>query len=169
MSLRRVSVLAALVLSCGSAVALINSNPFLSQAIAQSPAQSPEGQPGDQRRSDRKAQLMRELNLTPEQTQRLQTIQSQYRNQTEQRNQAVRQAHQELIDLMAGTAPENQIREKYRQVETLKQQAAEVRFTSLLAMREVLTPEQRRQFAEGMQNRRDNYQHRDKNRDNFPG
>jgi len=43
--------------------------------------------------------------------------------------------------------------EKNRQVETLKQQVADIRFDRMLAMREVLTPEQRRQFAERMQNR----------------
>lgn len=157
MSLRRVSVLAVLMLSLGSAVAFSNQNSLLPQAIAQNTE--------EQRRPNRdKEQLIQNLNLTPEQTQQIQTIQNQYQNQISQRKQVVRQARQELLELMAGTASESQVRQKYRQVETLKQQVSEVRFDSILAMREVLTPEQRRQFAEQMQNRRGNYKNREMNR-----
>ncbi len=152
MSLRRISVLAVLMLSLGGAVALANPNSLLPQAIAQNEEQRrPEGG---------KARLIQELNLTPEQTQQLQAIQNQYQDQVSQRQQAARQARQELLDLMAGTASEAQVREKYRQVETLKQQASQIRFDSMLAMREVLTPEQRRQFAERMENRRENFKNR---------
>lgn len=157
MSLRRVSALAVLMLSLGGAMALVNPNFLGSQAIAQNTEDQREGRP------DRgKARLIQELNLTPDQTQRLQAIQDQSQVQISQRKQAARQARQELVDLMAGTAPESQVREKYRQVEALKQQAEDARFDSLLAMREVLTPEQRRQFAERMQDRRENYENRGK-------
>ena len=156
MSLRRVSVLAVLMLSLGSTVAFADPNSLLPQAIAQNTE--------EQRRPNRKAQLIQELNLTPEQTQQIQAIQNQYQDQISQRRQAVRQARQELLALLAGTASESQVRQKYRQVETLKQQVSDLRFDSTLAMREVLTPEQRRQFAERMQNRRENYKNREMNR-----
>jgi Spy/CpxP family protein refolding chaperone len=157
MSLRRVSVLAVLMLSLGSAIAFANPNSPLPQVIAQTPEQ--------QRRPIRdKSQLIQELNLTPEQSQQIQTIQNQYREQISQRRQALRQARQELLDLMAGTAAESQIREKYRQVATLQQQVSDNRFDSMLAMREVLTPEQRRQFAERMQNQKKNHRNREMNR-----
>lgn len=153
MSLRRASVLAVLMLSLGSAAAFVSPNFLLPQATAQNTE--------DQRSPKRgKAQLLQELNLTPEQTQRIEAIQNQYRDQISQRKQAARQAEQELRDLLAGTASTEQIREKYRQVEALKQEAAQVRFDSTLAMRDVLTPEQRRQFAERMQNRWENHKHR---------
>lgn len=155
MSLRRVSALAVLMLSLGSAVALVNPNSLGLQAIAQDTEDQREGRP------DRgKAQLIQELNLTPDQTQRLQAIRDQDQDQISQRKQAARQARQELVDLMAGTASESQVREKYRQVEALKQQAEDARFDSLLAMREVLTPEQRRQFAERMQEHRGDHENR---------
>lgn len=157
MSFRRVSVLAVLMLSLGSAVAFANQNSLVPQAIAQN-TEAP-------RRPNRgKEQLIQELNLTPQQTQQIQTIQNQSQDQISQRRQAVRQARQELFELMAGTASESQVRQKYRQVETLKQQVSEIRFDSILAMREVLTPEQRRQFAERMQNRRGNYKNHEMNR-----
>ena len=65
---------------------------------------------------------------------------------------------------MAGTASESQIREKYRQVETLQQQVSDIRFDSMLVMPEVLTPEQRRQFTEQRQNRWRNHRNREMNR-----
>lgn len=153
MSLHR--SLLAFMLSLSSVVVFAPSFP-LPQAIAQNTEQRP---------SDRgKARLMQDLNLTPEQIKQMQAIQSQYRDQISQRRQAAKQAQQELLDLMAGTASETQVREKYRQVETLKQQASQLRFDSMLAMREVLTPEQRRQFGERVQNRRD-YKNRDRGED----
>lgn len=146
MSLRRVSVLAVLMLSLGSAFAFVHPNSPLTQAIAQNTE--------EQRRPGRdKSQLFQNLNLTPEQNQQIETIQNQYREQIFQRGQALRQARQELVELMAGTASESQIREKYRQVAALQQQVSDLRFDNMLAMREVLTPEQRRQFAERKQNR----------------
>ena len=160
MSLRRVSVMFALMLSLGSAVALAP-NSLLPQASAQNTE--------EQRRPNRHQAKFQELNLTPEQTQQIQTIESRYEDQMAQRKQAVRQAKQELVDLMAGTASESQVREKYRQVEALKQQVADIRFDSMLAMREVLTPEQRRQFAEGMQRGRQNSQKREMNRGETQG
>jgi len=153
MLLRRASVLAVLTLSLGSAVAFTQPNWF-PQATAQNTEEQPEKRRLERGPGRDKARLIQELNLTPEQTQRLQAIQNQYQDQISQRRQAVRQARQELVELMAGTASENQVREKHRQVEALQQQAEAVKFDSLLAMREVLTPEQRRQFAERMQRRR---------------
>ena len=155
MSLRRVSVMFALMLSLGSAVALAP-NSLLPQASAQNTE--------EQRRPNRYQAKFQELNLTPEQTEQIQTIENQYEDQLAQRKQAVRQGKQELVDLMAGTASESQVREKYRQVEALKQQVADIRFDIMLAMREVLTPEKRRQFAEGMQKGRQNSQKREMNR-----
>lgn len=155
MSLSRVSVLMGLMLSLGSAVALAP-NSLLPQAIAQNTT--------EQRRPNRDQAKFQELNLTPEQTQQMQEIQNQYQDQIAQRRQAVRQARQELLELMAGTASASQVREKYRQVETLEQQVAQMRFDNMLAMREVLTPEQRRQFAERMQRRGGNHRDRAMNK-----
>lgn len=155
MSLRRVSVLTVLMLSLGSTFAFAHSNSPLTQAIAQNTE--------EQRRPGRdKSELLEDLNLTSEQNQQIKTIQNQYREQISQRGQALRQARQELVEFMAGTASESQIREKYKQVATLQQQVSDLRFDSMLAMREVLTTEQRRQFAERKQNRG---RHRDRGMD----
>lgn len=157
MSFRSVSVLSAavLTLSLGSAVALTNTNPFFSNIVAQKTMGE-----GFERKE---TELLQELNLTPEQTQKIETIQNQYRNQSQDK-QAVRQAHQELFNLMAGTAPESEIRAKQSQVAALMQQAYEAQFNKMLAIREVLTPEQRSQLAERMKSRFEDFKNHRMNR-----
>ncbi len=97
--------------------------------------------------------FLQELNLTPQQTQKMQAIRGQYKDQIKQQNQALRQSQQALQGLMAGTASKEQVRSQYRQVAALRQQLAELHFSSILDIREVLTPDQRRKFADLMQRR----------------
>jgi Spy/CpxP family protein refolding chaperone len=65
---------------------------------------------------------------------------------------------------MAGNASADEIRAKHRQVQELRQQMEEVSFESMLAMREVLTPEQRSQFARLIEQRRANFRNQMENR-----
>lgn len=146
MFLNRASTVAALTLSIGSAAVFINPNPWLSQkSIAQDV--NPTNRP------DRPMpRWIGELNLSQDQIQRIQQIHNQYKDRMSQSVQSLRQGQQELQTMMAGTASQDQLRDKHRQVEALDQQVRQLRFESMLAMREVLTPEQRRQFAQRMQN-----------------
>lgn len=152
MLLHRVSLWSALLLSLGGIVALVNPNVV--------PPQVAQGIMGkaSQKQGDRG--LMQQLNLTRSQKQQLQAIQQQYREPLHEQRQKLAQAQQELSDLMAGTASQSQIREKYRQVEALRQQVGELNLDSMLAMREVMTLEQRSQFAQLMQKRKDNLRDR---------
>lgn len=93
------------------------------------------------------------LNLTPDQKQRIQSIRQRYKDPLKQRRAALRQARQELRSLMAGNASQNQIQDKFRQVQSLQQQLAEVQFNSMSEIREILTPEQRQRLAQIMQDR----------------
>jgi Spy/CpxP family protein refolding chaperone len=99
---------------------------------------------------------MDQLNLSQDQQQKLQAIQSQYKEQISQRKQALRQTTQELRNLMAGNASDDEIRTKHKEVQGLRQQLDEVSFESTLAMRDVLTPDQRSQWAKLMEQRRAN-------------
>ncbi|MFN4280277.1 Spy/CpxP family protein refolding chaperone [Thermosynechococcus sp.] len=94
------------------------------------------------------------LNLTPEQRQRLQAVRQQYQSQMEQTRTQLRQAKAELRQMMSGNASEDQIRSKHQQVRQLDNQLASLRFESMLAMRGILTPEQRQALASQMQQRR---------------
>ncbi len=149
MLLRRVSVWSVLLLSLGGVVAFAKPKsltPQLTQNVLGQPRQD-----WDEQR------LIQELNLSEEQKQQLQAIEQHYRGQMNQQYQKLLPAQQELGGLMAGTASQSQIRDKYRQVEALRQQLGGLRLECMLAMREVLTPTQRSRYAQLMQQRQENF------------
>lgn len=125
----------------------------LTPTMAESLAQGSPNQPGMNRRSD---QLMNSLNPTPEQQQQLQAIRQEYQGEMQQQQQQMRQIQQELNDLMSGNASESQIRQKHDQLMNVKQQMGQLQFDMMLKMRAVLTPEQRAQLMDLMQERRQN-------------
>ena len=156
MSIRRLSAVAFLMLTLGSATAATAvPNPVEPQTVAQN--QRPNRPGGKQ------GGMFDQLNLSADQKQKMQAVRDRYKDQVSQRMQAVRQARQELETMMAGTANASQMREKHRQIIGLRQQLEEVQFESTLAMREVLTPEQRSQLAQMMQQRRQTAKNRMQN------
>lgn len=154
MFLSRASILSFCVLALGGAVALSSKTPLFSyQTLAQNSA-------GQMYQNHGKLKLMEQLNLSQEQKQKLKDIHSQYKDTISQRKQVVRQATKELREMMAGNATANEIRTKHRQVQELRQQLEESTFDSMLAMREVLTSEQRQRFAQLMEQRQQNPRNR---------
>jgi periplasmic protein CpxP/Spy len=147
MSIRRISAIAILMFTLGStATAVAIPNPIEPQTLAQN--QQPN------RPAGKEGRLFEQLNLSADQKQKMQAVRDRYKDQISQRMQAMRQARQELETMMSGTANTSQIREKHRQIMGLRQQLEEVRFENMLAMREVLTSEQRSKLAQLMQQRR---------------
>ncbi len=144
MMTRPVSTFAALVITVGSAIVLTPPIAGLSSVLSQSPPQS--------RRAEMRGWL-KELNLSPEQIQQIKQIRSQYQGRLTQERQAVQQAQQELKTLMAGNASTEQIRQKFDQVQRLRQELAGTRMESMLAIRKVLNPEQRQKLADLMRQR----------------
>lgn len=96
----------------------------------------------------RRGDLLRELNLSPQQARQIQVIRNRYQGQIEQRKRVVREAQQQLRSLMSGDASPDQLRQQFRQVQAARQELAELHFNSLLEMRAILTPEQRRKFTD---------------------
>lgn len=94
---------------------------------------------------------LKQLNLTPEQTQQIQEIRRRQKAESTNNRQAMQQARQELRTAMAGNAAPDEVRQKYQQVQTLKRRFADAQFESMLAIRAVLTPAQRQTFAEAME------------------
>lgn len=152
MAPRYVVIIIAAIATLGGAVALAKANSaFLSpQLLAQAPIERGPGEPG----------WLKDLNLTPEQIQKIRALRNQDQNRLSQQRRALRQAHQELRELMASDASAEQVRQKYDQVKALRQQLGDAQFNNMLAMREILTPEQRRQFANQMQRHRDRFRGR---------
>lgn len=155
MRLRQTVLLATvpLMLMAGGGFALAQSN-----RSPQPSAQLQQGAPGDTERPERGQRGMgmrglEELNLTTEQSSRIQAIQQQSRTAGEGLHQQLQQAHEEMRSLMSGNASATQLRQKHQQLQTLKQQLDDQRFETMLEIREVLTAEQRAQMAELKQQR----------------
>ncbi len=158
MSLRSVSVVSVLALSLSGVAAIFAPHALLSQTTGSPSGTSqttPDPSSGSERNSQgKRGQWLRELNLTPDQLKQLQEVRQKYDGQLTQKVQNLRQARQEMVQLMAGTATDEQLRSKFDQIEALHQEVTKLRFESMLAMRSLLTPEQRSQFAQKMQQHR---------------
>lgn len=98
--------------------------------------------------------ILKQLNLSPEQLQKLKAIRDRDLGRIRELAQQSRQANKELRDLLAGTEGKDMIRAKHTQVLNLQQELQKQHFERMLAMREILTPQQRSQFNEIMQKNR---------------
>ncbi|TAD74277.1 MAG: periplasmic heavy metal sensor [Oscillatoriales cyanobacterium] len=98
--------------------------------------------------------MLRGLNLSAEQTQKLSQVREQFRNRMQQQRQSVETARQEMGRLMSGSASTDQLRQQHNRIQAEMQKMGDLRFESMLAMREILTPAQRQQLAQRMQERR---------------
>jgi protein CpxP len=104
--------------------------------------------------------LMKQLNLSSQQQQQLTAIRQKYQGQMKQLREQLRQNQQELKTMMDGTTPANTIMAKHDQVMELRQQLDKLRFQSMLESRDVLNPDQRKQFAQLMDQRRESWRNK---------
>ncbi|EKQ68997.1 hypothetical protein OsccyDRAFT_1600 [Leptolyngbyaceae cyanobacterium JSC-12] len=138
---RSMAAIATLLITVGGTVTLTDA------IVLADSAQIPLRLTQSQRRPAR-ADWLRELNLSQEQVQKIQEIRNRYEGRLTEQRQAVRQAQQELKQLMAGNASAEQLRPKFDQLQALKQKLSDTRMESMLAIREVLTSEQRQQLSQ---------------------
>ena len=96
--------------------------------------------------------LFQQLDLTPEQQQQIQQIHRRYRQQILKKKQNISRLQQQLSDMMVGTEPIESLRAKNQQLNVLRQEMGTLRFESMLATREILTPQQRQKFRELVKN-----------------
>lgn len=104
-------------------------------------------------RGDRLEELQEQLDLSTEQRQRIEAIEQQSETETEGLHQQLREAKQQMQSLLSSEASTNELRQQHQQIQELHQQLEDSRFETRLQVREVLTPEQRTQLAELMQQR----------------
>jgi Spy/CpxP family protein refolding chaperone len=145
MLLRRISLMGIVLITFGSSLAAFEPDLILSPVAAQTKPPTS--------RSLRKGWLQ-ELNLTSQQLAQIEQIRNQSKQQNSSARQALRQAQQELVTLLGGNASKEQLRSKYNQIRGLRQQLADAEFENTLAIRDVLTLEQRQKFIELMFKRR---------------
>lgn len=90
--------------------------------------------------------IIRELNLSPEQKEKLKTIRKSHRESIkpllDQKAEAVKKLHESM---KANAAPEV-LRTSQKTVSELNKKISEALFENILAVREILTPEQRSKF-----------------------
>ena len=90
--------------------------------------------------------LIQQLNLTNEQRQKIKQIHYRYKQQILKKKNNLAVLQQQLSDMMSGTESVESIRTKNQQLVTLRQEIGALRFESMLATREILTPQQRQKF-----------------------
>lgn len=167
----RYSAIAAAVVAT-SGIFLSSSNVLQSQTPAPTQSQlKPEAKsemqpqlPNSENRSNRpdraengdmpSGRVLKQLNLSTEQLQKLKTIRDRDLARIRELSQQSQQANKELRDLLAGTENSDVIRTKHTQVLALQQELQSKHFERMLAMREILTPQQRSQLNEVMQKNR---------------
>lgn len=97
---------------------------------------------------NRSVSLFQQLNLTPEQHQKIKQIHRQYKQQIWQKKNAIAKLQHQLSDMMVGNEPVEVLRAKNQQLSLLRQEISTLRFESMLATREILTLQQRQKFRE---------------------
>ncbi|MGK7940841.1 MAG: Spy/CpxP family protein refolding chaperone [Crocosphaera sp.] len=148
-------IITVLTLGVGGTIALANSpqEPSPSVLVSETQIVSKELR-NPTRRRERAEQFQQTLNLTDEQMQQLSAIRRKYHTQIQQLREQMRGKGEELSQMMQGDAADNDLRSKHQEIINLRQQMGNLRFESMLEMRKVLTPEQRQEFVQLMQERR---------------
>lgn len=171
MSAHRLSVLAALMLALGITTAAYAAPPdFAEQIITQRPGGNNPGRgSGGGGEWAGKEGWLEQLNLTEQQQQEIQAIRDRYQPQMQASRDQMRQNMERMSQMMGGNTSDNELRNQHNQILQARQQIGQMQFEQMLAIRNVLTPEQRQQFAQSMQERRQNRENRQGNQGNGQG
>jgi len=120
--------------------------------IAQtSSPQRPENRPRGMNNS--RERLIEQLNLTDDQKSKVAAIRQKYQEKTKKLRETLRSNEQELNSLLSNNASDRDIRSKHQQVSRNRQEISNLQFESFLEIRQVLTPAQRTEFSQLMQER----------------
>lgn len=101
--------------------------------------------------------FLSELNLSPEQKEKLKTLMQSQRQQVKGNHQALRQKRQQLREMLqSGSGSREEALAIHREIAQQQTAMMEQRITMLYALREILTPEQFTKFRSLMEQRRQN-------------
>ena len=125
-----------------------NSNTSASRPSTPTPPRQPqEKQPSQPSQEE---QVRNEIALSSSQQERMTEIRQSYLAENGRLEAELNQARQELQEMMIGDASTRQIRRQRNTVERLRQRMSDNRFSSMMAVREVMSVEQRTAFADSM-------------------
>jgi protein CpxP len=99
--------------------------------------------------------LTEKLNLTFQQRQQIGSIRQKYKQPLSKLGKNLNLAQRELVKMMAGVESIETIRHQHQQITKLQQEIGELHLTSMLEIRQVLTPKQRQQFVRIMKSHRE--------------
>jgi Spy/CpxP family protein refolding chaperone len=102
-------------------------------------------------RGNRMEKLLQQLDLTSEQSQQIETIQEQFRSENEALWQEMQANKQQMRSLLSSDTSAEELRQQHQQAQSLHQQLSDNRFETMLQIRDVLTPEQRSELAQIME------------------
>ncbi|WP_072623154.1 Spy/CpxP family protein refolding chaperone [Spirulina major] len=94
-----------------------------------------------------------QLGLSDAQRSEIEAIHSQAKADSEAMRTQMQAAHEQMQTLMASDATDAALRQRHDQMQALHQEMGDRRFETMLAIRNVLTPEQRAQMQELKENR----------------
>ncbi|MCJ2542053.1 Spy/CpxP family protein refolding chaperone [Thermostichus vulcanus] len=94
---------------------------------------------------------LRDLNLSAEQLRQLQQIRHRKQEELLDRTLELRTARRQLRELLVSDAPESEVEAQFQRVQRLAQEVNASRFEAVLEMRQVLSPEQRQQLLQAIE------------------
>jgi periplasmic protein CpxP/Spy len=109
-------------------------------------------------RPKKMGQMFQRLNLTPDQIQKMRSIRQQYKDPIREQQRSIREARRAMQQTFGSVSSSSTVLSEFQAVQQKQQSLNQLRFKSLLAIREVLTPTQRQQLAEQMMSRQDKLQ-----------
>jgi len=125
-----------------------NSNTSASRPSTPTPPRQPEEKQPSQ--PSQEEQVRDDIALSSNQQERMTEIRQSYLAENGRLEAELNQARQELQEMMIGDASTRQIRRQRNTVERLRQRISDNRFSSMMAVREVMSVEQRTAFADSM-------------------
>jgi periplasmic protein CpxP/Spy len=109
------------------------------------------------------SRMIEELGLSQEQISQLKALHESNKSQFREKKKIVREKRDKLSEALRSEASEKVLWELFAQLQSARQAAGQARFTKILEIRKLLTPEQRKQFK-GLRGKH----HRKHNRDKKP-
>lgn len=97
--------------------------------------------------------LTEQLDLTPEQTEQIEAISERSKTDNQALVEQLQTNRQEMRSLLTNNASAEELRTNHQDLQNLQQELGNNRFETMLEIREILTPEQRTQMAELMEQR----------------
>jgi Spy/CpxP family protein refolding chaperone len=125
--------------------------------LAQMPGSSEDGPGSGGPREIMAERWIEELDLTEEQVTQIRAIREGSQDEMQALHDQLRAEREVMHTLMSGTETDDELRSQHQKVQALHQEVGDQRFENMLAVRAVLTPEQRAELGDRMEQRREQF------------